>query len=79
MTSGGMQDPARRHRALQRSSLQRKAELLRELQKTREADRARLLEADAAKTARLRALRLAKEAAAAETETSPPENAGTLS
>lgn len=71
MTAGEMQDPGRGHRALQRSSLQRKEELLRELQKTREEERVRLLEADAAKTARLRALRLAKEAAAAEQQTPP--------
>jgi len=75
MTAGEMQDPARGHRALQRSSLQRKEELLRELQKTREEERVRLLEADAAKTARLRALRLAKEAATAEPETAPLKGA----
>ncbi len=67
MAAGEIQSPTRVHRALQRSSQQRRDELLKALQKTRDEERVRLLEAEAAKTARLRALRLAKEAAAEET------------
>jgi hypothetical protein len=56
-------DTARRHRELLRSSVRRKEELIRELSATQERERVRQREEEAAKTARLRALRLAKEAA----------------
>jgi hypothetical protein len=57
------QDTERRQRELIRASAQRKEELMRELSATQERERARQREAEAAKTARLRALRLAREAA----------------
>ena len=67
MTAGEMRGQTRGYRELQRSSQRRRDELLKALQKTWDEERVRLLEADVAKTARLRALRLAKEAVAAET------------
>lgn len=69
MTSREKHDSDSRHRALMQSSAQRRAEHLRGQQVTREQERASMLEADATKTARLRALRLAKEAADAEPAT----------
>ena len=71
MTSSDIADEERRNRALIRSSAQRKEQLVKELQATQDLERARLREADAAKTARLRALRLAKEAADAAPPGSP--------
>jgi hypothetical protein len=56
-------DASRRQRELIRTSALRKEQLMRELSATQERERARQREAEAAKTARLRALRLAKEAA----------------
>ncbi len=65
MTTKDTQAPesARRQRELVRTSAVRREELLRELSATRAQERVRQQEADAANTARLRALRLAKEAA----------------
>ena len=71
MTSNDTADEERLKRALIRSSAQRKEQLLRELQATQDQERVRLQEADAAKTARLRALRLAKEAGDAAPPGSP--------
>ena len=69
MTTRETLDADRRNRNLVRSSAQRKEELVKELNAERERERARLREAEAAKTARLRALRLAKEAAEAASAT----------
>ena len=65
MSSKETQAPesARRQRELVRTSAMRREELVRELSATRAQERVRQQEADAANTARLRALRLAKEAA----------------
>jgi hypothetical protein len=64
MSSKDTQAPesARRQRELVRTSAARREELLRELSETRAQERVRQQEADVANTARLRALRLAKEA-----------------
>ena len=63
MTTTEEREAERRHRGLVRSSAQRKDALLKELAEERQREAARLRDADAARTARLRALRLAKEAA----------------
>ena len=75
MSSRDTREAALRNPAPPGSYALSKEELLRKLQKEREREVTRMQQADEAKTARLRALRLAKEAAEAESAALPIKGA----